>query len=69
MFRSHNIQIFLFLKNAETLKYATSSETQVLFKNYTFDCFFRVIGSIKMKFAQVLVQRMTNISSLFLRLL
>ena len=33
---------------------------------YTFDCFFRVLGGIKIKIRQVLVQLMVNISSLLL---
>ena len=30
--------------------------------------FFRILGSLKMKFSQILVQRMENISDLFLAL-
>ena len=39
------------------------------FQSYTFHCFFRILGSIKIKFVQKIVQLMTNNPNLFLALL
>ena len=38
-------------------------------RSYNVDCFFRILGSIKMNFGQILVHFMTNISKSLLALL
>ena len=38
---------FMFLVKPKTLKYVAPSFTLLHIKNYTFDCFFRILGSIK----------------------
>ena len=55
--------------NPQILKPVTSSQALLHIKSYSFDCLFRILRSIKMKFGQILVQLMTNIFSLFLTLL
>ena len=57
MFHSQDIQIFMFLVNP---KFVASSKTLLHFRPYTFDCFFRIHGSIKMRFGQVLVWLMAK---------
>ena len=38
---------FMFLVKPKTLKYVAPSFTLLHIKNYTFDCFFRILGNIK----------------------
>ena len=38
-------------------------------RSYTLHCFFRILGSIKKKIGQILVQLMTNNSNFFVTLL
>ena len=61
-------QLIVFLMNPQTPKSATSSLTRIHFRSYKFDCFFKILGNIKMKVPQILVQVMKNISILFLHL-
>ena len=37
----------------------------VTVKCYTFDCFFRILVSMKMKFSQILAELQTNFFNLF----
>ena len=50
--------------NPEASKSATSLWTSLEIRSHHFDRFFRVIGSVKMKFALVLAQRKANISNI-----
>ena len=51
MFRSQDILIFVVLVNQETPKSVTSSYTSLShMRRYTFDCFFRIYGGIKINF-------------------
>ena len=60
---------FLFLANPETSKSMTSSQTLLHIGSYTFDYLLRILGSIKMKFGQILLHFTTNMSNLFLAVL
>ena len=49
-----------FLVYPKTSNYVTWPKTLLLIKSYIFDRFFRISGSIKIKFRQILVQFMTH---------
>ena len=66
MFRSQDIYIFEFLGNLQTSKSVISSLTLLYIRSYTFDCFFRILGSIWTKFGQIFVRLMTNVSNYIL---
>ena len=55
--------------NPQTSKSLKSSYILLHIRSYTFDCFFRVLDSTKIKFGEKSVQIITNISNLFLVLL
>ena len=59
----------MFLVNPQASKSVTSLYKLLHIRTYTFDCFFRTRGIIKMRFGRVLMQHMTNVSDLFLPLL
>ena len=50
-------------------KICDATQTKLHIRSYNFNCFFIILGSIKIKFAQILMQIMTNISKLFLAVL
>ena len=50
--------------NPQTSK-SVKSLWSLLHRNYTFDCFFRILSNIKMKLAHILLQLVTNISNSF----
>ena len=68
MFRFRDISTLLFLVDPQTTKSLMSSQTLLFIKSYTFDCFYRILYSSKMKFDPKLVQIMANVSNLFLAL-
>ena len=63
MFRSRDIEIFVFLWNQQISKFVTSSQVLLHNASYTF---FWILSPIKTKFGQILVCGMTNISNMFL---
>ena len=65
MFRSGDIQIFVFLWNSQISKYATSSKTLLHNEGYTFAYFFWILSTMKMKLGQILACCMTNISNMW----
>ena len=69
MFCFQDIYIFKYLVNPQTSKSVTSAWTVLRIRSDTYNCFFRVLGSISMKLGQILLQYMTDISNLFLVLL
>ena len=69
VFCSQDIQIFVLLINPQTSKSATSSNTLLHVTSYTFDLFFKMLGSIKMKYDPILLQLMIKISNSILVLL
>ena len=66
MFRSRDIEIFEFLWNLQISKFVTPSQVLLHNVSYTYAYFFRILSPIKMKFRQILVCCMTNISIMFL---
>ena len=50
---SRYLIFFVFLVNPQTSKSMTSSQTSLHIRSYSFDCFFKILGSIKMKFCQI----------------
>ena len=66
MFRSRDIEIFVFLRNLQISKFVTSSQVLLHNASYTYAYFFRILSPIKMKFGQILVCCMKNISKMFL---
>ena len=67
MFRSPNIEIFGLLWNLQISKSVTSSYALLDNGSYTYAYyFFWILSIIKMKFGQILVYCMTNISNIFL---
>ena len=66
MFRSGDIEIFMFLWNLQTSKFLTSSQVLLHNASYTYAYFFWILSPIKIKFGQILVCCMTNISNMFL---
>ena len=54
-----------FLNQKASKSMTSSSLTLLHISSYTLDCFLRMIGSIKMKFSQTLVEILTKISALF----
>ena len=66
MFRSRDIEIFVFLWNLQISKFVTSSQVLLHNASYTYTYFFWILSPIKMKFGQILVYCMANISSMFL---
>ena len=66
MFRSGDIEIFMFLWNLQTSKFLTSSQVLLHNASYTYAYFFWIPSPIKMKFGQILVCCMTNISNIIL---
>ena len=61
MFRSQYIKIIFVLINPQISKFMTSLYTLLKIGNFTVDCFFRTLGSTKMKFCQIIEQLMTKI--------
>ena len=66
MFRSQGIEIFVFLWNPQISKFVTSSQALLHNASYTYAYFFWILSPIKIKFGQILVCCMTNISNMFL---
>ena len=66
MFRSQDIKIFVFLWNMQISKFVTSSYALLHNASYSYAYFFWILSSMKMKFGQILVCFMTNISNMFL---
>ena len=66
MFHSRDIKIFVFLWNLQISKFVTSSQVLLHNASYTYASFFWILSPIKIKFSQILVCCMTNISNLFL---
>ena len=66
MFRFRDIEIFVFLWNLQISKFVTSSYVLLHNVSYTYAYFFWILSPIKMKFGQILVCCMTNISNIFL---
>ena len=66
MFRSQDIEIFVFLWNLQISKFVTSSQALLHNPSYTYAYFFWILSPIKMKFGQILVCCRTNISNMFL---
>ena len=60
---------FLFFMHPQTSKSVTSLQILPHIRSYTFINFFKSLRIIKMKFDQILVQLMTNISNSFSALL
>ena len=65
MFRSQDIEIFVFLWNLQISKFVTSSQVLLHNASYTYAYFFWILSPIKMKFGQILVCCMANISNMF----
>ena len=59
---------FVCLVNSQNSNSVTSSLTSLNTLSYTWDCFFRTLGSIKMKSGGIVVHLMTGISNLVLPL-
>ena len=55
MFHSQDIQILAFLMNPQTSKSVTSPQILLHIRSFSFDCYFRILGSIKVQFVQILV--------------
>ena len=53
MFYFENVKIFMLLMNPETSKSVTSSQTLLHIRSYTYECFFRILVSLNMKFGQI----------------
>ena len=66
MFRSGDIEIFMFLWNLQTSKFLTSSQVLLHNASFTYAYFFWILSPIKMTFGQILVCCMTNISNIIL---
>ena len=66
MFRSRDIEIFVFLWTLQISKFVTSSQVLLHNASYTYAYFFWILGPVKMKFGQILLFCMTNISNMFL---
>ena len=66
VFRSRDIEIFVFLWNLQISKFLTSSEVLLHNASYTYAYFFLIPSPIKMKFGQILMRCMTNISNMSL---
>ena len=67
MFHFWDIKIFVFLWNLlQISKFLTSSQVLLHNASYTYAYFFWILSPIKMKFDQILVCCMTNISNMFL---
>ena len=66
MFRSRDIEIFVFLWNLQISKFVTSSKALLHNASYTFAYFFWILRAIKMKFGEMIVRYRTNIFSMFL---
>ena len=63
---SRDIEIFVFLWNLQLSKFVASSEVLLHNASHTYAYFFWILSPIKMKFGQILVCSMTNISNMFL---
>ena len=59
----------LFSQHFQTSKSVTSLKALIYIRSYTLDCFFVILGSIKMEYDQILVWLMTKISNSFLPLM
>ena len=67
MFHFWDIKIFVFLWNLlQISKFLTSSQVLLHNASYVYAYFFWILSPIKMKFGQILVCCMTNISNMFL---
>ena len=67
MFHSQNVEFHAFCKSKNFNFCGIIMGFAVLFdKIYTFDYFFRILGSIKIKLGQILLQLMANIFNSFL---
>ena len=68
-FHSEDIKVFYFLANLPTSSSVTSLQTLLHIRSYTFSFLFGILGSIKMRLSQILVQLVKNTSNLFFPLL
>ena len=66
MFGPQDIWIFVFSWNTQISKSVTSSQALLHNESYASAYFFWILSPIKMKFGQILVCCMTNISNMFL---
>ena len=66
MFRSRDIKLFVFLWNPQISKSVTSSQALLYNESYTYTYLFWILSTIKIKFGQILVYRITYISNMFL---
>ena len=69
MLRSQDTLIFVFLWKQQISKSMTSSKALLYNGSYTYAYFFlkkKILSAIKIKFGQILVCCMTNISNMYL---
>ena len=66
MFRSWNIKISVFFWNLPISKFVTSSQVLLHNASYTYVYFFWILSPVKIKFGQIVVCFMKNISNMFL---
>ena len=66
MFWSRDIEFFVVLRNLHISKLVTSSQVLLRNASYTYAYFFWILSHIKMKFGELLVCCMTDISNMFL---
>ena len=66
MFCSQDVEIFVFLWKLQISKFVTSSWVLLHNSSYTDAYFFWILSPIKIKFGQILVCSMTNISNMLL---
>ena len=59
------LQIFVFLSDQQISKFVTSSWALLHNRSYTFAYFFQIQSTINMKFGQLLLYCMANISNMF----
>ena len=62
----HKAAIFVFFWNLQISKFVTSSKVLLHDASYAYAYFFWILSPIKMKFGQILVCCMKNISNMFL---
>ena len=62
----HKAAIFVFFWNLQISKFVTSSKVLLHDASYAYAYFFWILSPIKMKFGQILLCCMTNISNMFL---
>ena len=66
MFWSRDIEFFVVLRNLHISKLVTSSQVLLRNASYTYAYFLWILSHIKMKFGELLVCCMTDISNMFL---